>query len=62
MHRKKPSAGSEGDSARISPAVTLASRIGLMTDGSLTCIRRAGELLQRCNDAEINSFLGIEDQ
>ena len=42
-------------------AQMLASRIGIMAHGNMLCIRRAEELFARSDNAELNAFLGLED-
>ena len=42
-------------------AQMLASRIGIMSHGSMLCIRPANELFARSSNAELNTFLGLED-
>lgn len=42
-------------------AQMLASRIGIMSRGSMLCIRSADELFTRSDNAELNTFLGLED-
>lgn len=42
-------------------AQMLASRIGIMAHGNMLCIRRADELFARSDNAELNAFLGLED-
>lgn len=39
----------------------LASRIGIMSNGRMLCIRSAEELFVRSSNTELNSFLGLED-
>ena len=42
-------------------AQMLASRIGIMAHGNMLCIRRSDELFTRSDNAELNAFLGLED-
>ena len=42
-------------------AQMLASRIGIMSNGRMLCIRSAEELFVRSSNTELNSFLGLED-
>ena len=42
-------------------AQTLASRIGIMSNGRMLCIRSADELFARSTDTELNTFLGLEE-
>lgn len=42
-------------------AQTLASRIGIMANGRMLCIRSADHLFARSDDTELNTFLGLED-
>jgi len=42
-------------------ARTLASRAGVMAGGRMLCIRPADALFSRSDDAELNTFLGLED-
>ena len=43
-------------------AQMLASRIGIMANGRMLCIRPAEELFNRSGDTELNTFLGLEDE
>ncbi len=42
-------------------AQTIADRIGIMSDGKLKSIRSRSSLFQKCDDKEINEFLGITE-
>lgn len=40
-------------------AQTMADRIGIMSDGELKAVRNKMNLFEKCNDRELNEFLGI---
>lgn len=42
-------------------AQTMADRIGIMSAGELKIIRDKKDLFQKCNDSEINEFLGLKE-
>ena len=42
-------------------AQMLASRIGIMAEGRMLCIRRSEDLFARSSNTELNTFLGLED-
>ena len=42
-------------------AQMLASRIGIMAEGRMLCIRRSQDLFARSSNTELNTFLGLED-
>ena len=42
-------------------AQMLASRVGIMANGRMLCIRPAEDLFSRSDDPELNTFLGLEE-
>jgi molybdate transport system ATP-binding protein len=41
-------------------AQAMADRVGIMSNGELKAIRNKGDLFQKCENNEVNKFLGIE--
>lgn len=43
-------------------AQAMADRVGIMSNGELKAIRNKKDLFQKCNDREVNAFLGIAEK